>query len=102
MFWVLMILFGFGLVSYHNKKDNLHRCSFLNFLGDLTACSVFALILVLLNTPVYDLRTGEYADDEAFGRLVFGLVVFSVFFGASYGIVRFKAGKKRSHAPNKD
>ena len=85
-----MILFGFGLVSYHNKKGKLHRYGLLTFLSDLTAFSVFALVLVLAKISVFDLRTGSYGDSDAYGRLVFGLIVFSVFFGIAYGVVRFK------------
>lgn len=90
MFWILIILFGFGLVSYHKKKGELHRYELLSFLGDLTAFSLFSLILVLAQIPVFDPRTGDYADEDAYGRLVFGLIVFSVFFGVAYNVVRFK------------
>jgi hypothetical protein len=86
-----MITFGFGLVSYHNKKGELHRYGLLALLGDLTAFSVFALILVLAQVPVFDPRTGDYADGDSFGRLVFGLIVFSIFFGIAYGVLRFKS-----------
>lgn len=86
-----MIAFGFGLVSYHNRKGELHRYGLLAFLGELTAFSVFALILVLAQVSVCDPRTGDYADGDSFGRLVFGLIVFSVFFGIAYAVVRFKS-----------
>jgi len=91
MFWILLIAFGFALLSYHNKKGKIHRYGLLAFLGDLTAFSVFALILVLAQVPVFDPRTGEYADGDSLGRLVFGLIVFSVFFGVAFVILRFKS-----------
>lgn len=91
MFWIFLIVFGFVLVSYHNRKGGIHRYGPIAFLGDLTAFSVFALILVLAQMPVFDPRTGEYADRDSLGRIVFGLVVFSVFFGVAYVILRFKS-----------
>lgn len=93
IFWILMIVFGFGLISYHNKKGDLHQYGLLTFLGDITSFSIFALILAVMKTPVYDLRTGDYADNEAYGRLIFGLVVFSLFFGIAYCAFRFKRKK---------
>ena len=88
-----MILFGFGLVSYHKSKGDLYRYSLLNLLGDLTSFSIFALVLVLAKTPVFDPRTSECASSDSYDRLVFGLIVFSVFFGCAYGVARFR-GKK--------
>ena len=85
-----MIAFGFGLASYHNRRGELHRYRLITFLGDLTAFSVFALILVLAQVPVFDPRKGDHADSDAYGRLVFGLIVFSIFFGGAYGFLRFK------------
>ena len=90
MFWLLMILFGFSIVSYRKSKGHRHKSALQILLGDLTAFSVFALILVLLQTPVFDPRTGEYADSEAYGRIVFGLIVFSIIFGIAYALVRAK------------
>jgi len=85
-----MIVFGFGLVSYHNRKGELHRYGLMTFLSDLTFFSLFALILVLVKVPVFDPRTGDYADGDAYGRLIFGLTFFSIVFGSAYGVMRFK------------
>jgi hypothetical protein len=93
MFWVLFIIFGIALLSFHSRKGQLHRYSKTTFFGDLAAFSIFGLILVIAQVPVFDPRTGEYAEGDAYGRLVFGLILFSVIFGATYCVLRMK-GKR--------
>lgn len=90
-FWLLLVLFGFGLVSYRKSKGYVHKSAGQTVLADLALCSLFAFILSITQVPALNFKTGDYADGETYARMAFGFGVLSVFFGIAYAVVRFKS-----------
>lgn len=93
-FWLLLVLFGFGIVAYRKSKGHLHRSASQTILGDIALCCSFALILSITKVPAIDFKSGDYADGEAYTRMVFGFAVLSIGFGIAYCVVRFKNRKE--------
>lgn len=89
-FWLLLGLFGFGIVAYRKSKGHLQRSASQTILGDIALCCFFALILSITKVPAIDFKSGDYADGEAYARMIFGFSVLSIGFGVAYCLVRFK------------
>lgn len=89
-FWLLLVLFGFGIVSYRKSKGHVHRSVAQTVLGDIALCCLFALILSVAQVPAINFKSGNYADGEAYARMVFGFSILSIAFGIAYCVVRFK------------
>jgi hypothetical protein len=92
-FWLLLVLFGFGLVGYRKSKGHLHTNVSQTIFGDIALCCCFALILSITRVPALDFKSGDYADGEAYARMIFGFSVLSIVFGIAYCVVRFKPRK---------
>ena len=85
-----MVLFGFGIVGYRKSKGYMHQSVSQTLLGDLTSYAIFALILSITRVPAIDFKSGDYADGEAYARMIFGFGVLAIGFGIAYCVVRFK------------
>ena len=92
-FWLLLVLFGFGIVSYRKSKGHVHKSVLQTVLADLALCCSFALILSITKVPALNFKTGDYADSDAYARMIFGFGVLSIIFGIAYALVRAK-GKR--------
>ena len=89
-FWLLLVLFGFGIVSYRKSKGHRHKSALQTLLGDFASYAVFALILSITRVPAYNFNSGDYADSDAYARMIFGFGVLSIIFGIAYALVRAK------------